>query len=116
MHGVDGSLFTQRTGYENERNSRAGLVRKGQGGQAVVGWQLIIGQNQVQRRIFERGFELRLRPDTLDVELDALPPQFAHLQFGVARIVLQHEDLNLILGVHAHPFLWAARSKTLRPH
>jgi len=92
MQGLDGGLFPKCAGDEDERDFGAFLLNGCQGSETIVGWQRVIGQDQIRRAIAELGQEIGFGRDALCHELDARITQLAHGQFGVGGPVFEDQE------------------------
>ena len=102
LDDVGGGLFVERPGHDDERRPGSHLSGELQGGQAVVARQVVVGQDQVERKSPQRPFVVLAADDPGERELPDVLPQLPLEELLVGRIVLQHEDGERVIN-HGTP-------------
>ena len=92
---ADGGLFIERPCDENERHVRPRPLRELEGFPAAEPGNVVVAENDVRCKPFQRGDEGGLRSHVLDVGRWRQARELTANQDGVALLVLDHEHANL---------------------
>ncbi|MBB3777814.1 hypothetical protein FHY16_000535 [Xanthomonas campestris] len=87
-------FFGERTGDEDERNFRQQRMRQLQGGVTIEAGQYVVCQNHVVLSCLQRVDECVPGPDPGDGHMQPCGGKLGADQFGVERVVFQHQDAN----------------------
>jgi hypothetical protein len=99
LHGLDGGVFADGAGDDDEGDVQAALVEQLQGGEGVELGHAVVGEDDVRGRI-EPGQKLRARGATVAPDRQARPPQLMKHEVGVGFAVF--EDQHLDGNAHTH--------------
>ena len=90
LHALDGNLFADAAGDDNERDIETALLQQLQGAQRAKLWQAVIGQNQVEGRIKRRNV-VGFRLDAPPVGGEAGSPQLMQYELGISGAIFQNQ-------------------------
>ena len=94
---LDGPLFADRAGHEDERCIGPPPFRLGEGQGARIAGQVIVGKDQIGGVFIQMADKVFLRRHKRGFKPDIPFLQFEADQSGVEGIVLQHEDADRLL-------------------